>query len=65
MLRSSSACVDDEHFLAAFDDHLRGLVSGEHVDAFGAKAPRDELGDLGVFAHEYARQHFHLRHLGA
>ena len=55
----------DEDLLAVLDQHLPGLVTGQHRDAVPLQRPGHDCGDFGVFTDQDARQHLHLRHLGA
>jgi hypothetical protein len=65
-MRTSPAFVlGDQRLLAVLDDEAHRLVVQQHIDAFGAEARGDQLGDLRVFADHQARQHFDLRYLGA
>lgn len=58
-----SLAIDDMPFTVD-DHHALGLVFQQHVDALGAKARGDQLGDPRVLAHQDARRHLDLGHPG-
>ena len=55
----------DQDFLAALDKELFRRVTDPHIDTLGAEALHDLFGNFRVFAHQQARQHFHLGNRGA